>query len=48
MNILMTMTYDVGNPGPGLGQAQTCGLVKLVNSALDNLIWNGNTDINKQ
>jgi hypothetical protein len=20
-----TTTYDVGNPGPGLGQAQTCG-----------------------
>jgi len=19
-----TMTYDVGNPGPGLGKAQTC------------------------
>jgi hypothetical protein len=22
------MTYDVGNPGPGLGQAQKCGGVK--------------------
>jgi hypothetical protein len=22
--------YDVGNPGPGLGQAQTCGRVKPV------------------
>jgi hypothetical protein len=26
-----TMTYDVGNPGPGLGQAQQCGGVKTVN-----------------
>ena len=26
-----TMTYDVGNPGPGLGQAQKCGRVKPVN-----------------
>ena len=25
-----TMTYDVVNPGPGLGQAQKCGRVKLV------------------
>jgi len=25
------MTYDVENPGPGLGQAQNCGRVKLVN-----------------
>jgi hypothetical protein len=25
------MTYDVGNPGPGLGQAQKCSEVKLVN-----------------
>jgi hypothetical protein len=24
------MTYDVENPGPGLGQAQKCGRVKLV------------------
>jgi hypothetical protein len=23
-----TMTDDVGNPGPGLGQAQKCGRVK--------------------
>jgi len=23
-------TYDVGNPGPGLWQAQKCGGVKLV------------------
>jgi hypothetical protein len=25
------MTYAVGNPGPGLGQTQKCGEVKLVN-----------------
>ena len=25
------MTYDVGNPNPGLQQAQICGGVKLVN-----------------
>jgi hypothetical protein len=25
------MTYDVGNPGPGLRQEQQCGGVKLVN-----------------
>jgi hypothetical protein len=27
----MTMTYDIGNPVPGLGQAQKCVGVKLVN-----------------
>jgi len=26
------MTYDVGNPGPVLKQAQKCGGVKLVNA----------------
>jgi hypothetical protein len=47
---------DVGNPGPGLMQAQQCGRVKLVNGiptlwgrtqapTLDNWISNGNTDI---
>jgi hypothetical protein len=25
------MTYDVGNPGSGLGQAQKCGNVTQVN-----------------
>ena len=30
-NIKKTMTYDVVNPGPGLGQMQTCGGVKLIN-----------------
>jgi hypothetical protein len=24
------MTYDVGNPGPGLGQAQKCGRDKPI------------------
>ena len=24
------MTYDLGNPGPGLGQAQKCGGVKAI------------------
>jgi hypothetical protein len=34
-----TKTHSVGNPGPGLGQAQTCGgLYKLVNGI-------SNTDI---
>jgi hypothetical protein len=31
MNTKKTTTYDVGNPGPGLGQAQKCGRVKPVN-----------------
>ena len=25
------MTYDIGNPGPGLGQTLTCGGVKSIN-----------------
>jgi hypothetical protein len=25
-----TMTYDIGNPGPVLGQTQTCSKVKFV------------------
>ena len=29
-NTKKAMTYDVENPGPGLGQAQKCGRVKLV------------------
>ena len=37
----MTMKYDVVNTGPGLGQAQKCDSVKLVNG-----ISNGNTNIN--
>jgi hypothetical protein len=31
LNTNTTMTYNVRNPGPGLGQAQTCGRIKLVN-----------------
>jgi hypothetical protein len=31
VNIKKTMTYDVGNPGPGLELAQKCGEVKFVN-----------------
>jgi hypothetical protein len=31
LNTKMTTTYDVGNPGLGLGQAQKCGGVKPVN-----------------
>jgi len=31
MNTKKTTTYDVGNPGPGLGQAQICGRVKPAN-----------------
>jgi hypothetical protein len=27
---IKTTAYDVGNPGPGLGQPQTCGRVKPV------------------
>jgi hypothetical protein len=26
------MTYDIGYPGPGFGQAQKCGGVKPVNA----------------
>jgi len=46
------MTYDVGYPGPGLGQAQKCGRVKQLMgsqpSPLNNWISKGNTYINKQ
>ena len=31
LNTEKTTTYDVGNPDPGLGQAQKCGGVKLAN-----------------
>ena len=30
-NIVKNTTYDVRNPGPGMGQAESCGGVKLVN-----------------
>jgi hypothetical protein len=49
----LTTTYWFGNPpGPGLGQAQWCGGVKLVNRNLalssDYWISNDNTEINEQ
>jgi hypothetical protein len=28
LNRKNTTSYDIGNPGPGLGQAQICGVVK--------------------
>jgi hypothetical protein len=28
LNIKKTMTYDIWNPGPGLGQTQECGEIK--------------------
>jgi len=31
------MTFDIGNQGPGLGQAQKCGRDKPVNG---NMLWN--------
>ena len=31
LNTKNTTTYHIGNPDPGLGQAQKCGGVKLVN-----------------
>jgi hypothetical protein len=48
-----TMTYDIRNPGPGLGEAQTYGRVKLLNG-ISTLLLNkldpmpGNTYLNKQ
>jgi hypothetical protein len=33
----MIITYDVGNPGIGLGQAQKCGGVKQVNNVIQTL-----------
>ena len=33
-----TTTYEVGNPGPGLGQAQQCGGVKPVNGIITLLL----------
>ena len=36
------MTYDVVNPGPGLGQAQTCSEVKSVNGTPPTLDLNSN------
>jgi hypothetical protein len=42
------MTYAVGNPGSGLGQAQYCGGVKLnkrIPTPIGNRISNSNTDL---
>ena len=50
--IKKTTTYNMGNPGPDLGQAQKCGWVTLVHELMgsqpspsDNWISNNNTDI---
>jgi len=32
-------TYDVVNPGPGLGQMQTCGGAKLINEIPNIPTW---------
>ena len=54
MNILTELIKykkDIGNPGPGLIQAQKCGGVKPVYRMpilLDNWISNGNTYLNTQ
>jgi hypothetical protein len=32
MNTKKTTTYDVGNPGPGLGQKNVAGLNQLIGS----------------
>jgi len=44
LNTQKTTTYDVGNPGPGLGQAQKCGGITSFNG----IPTHANTDINKQ
>ena len=33
------MTYGVGNQGPGMGQAQQCGRVKLVSIKIGLGLW---------
>jgi len=53
VNPVYILRHNVGNPGPGLGQTQKCGGVKLVSGisslslSLDNWISGNNTDINK-
>ena len=46
-----TTTYDIGNLGPGLRQAQQCGRIKLANGTqpypLGNWVSNSNTDVKK-
>lgn len=39
LNIEKTTTYDAGNPGHCLRQAQNCGRVKLVNGILFTCIY---------
>lgn len=34
LNAITAISYDIGNPGPGLGQAQKYGGVKPVNAIL--------------
>jgi hypothetical protein len=49
LNIKMTTTYGIGNPGPGFGQAQTYGGVKLANGIPTlPLLKIDNTDIKKK
>ena len=35
----MTMTYDIGNPEPGLGQAHICGRINLAKGIPDLPSW---------
>jgi len=37
----MAMTYDLGNPGPGLGQTYKCGGVRPVNRIPNRLLITG-------
>jgi len=39
LNIKKTMTYEFGNPDPGLGQAHTCGGIKPVNGTPTHCIF---------
>ena len=47
-----TTTYSIGNPGPGLGQAQKCGGVKQIMSAKYRYLrrnqFNGHSEYKKQ
>jgi hypothetical protein len=43
-----TTTNAVGNPVPGLGQAQKCGGVKQINECSPIWISNGNINIYKR
>ena len=48
LNMKKNMTYDIGNPGPDLGEKPTCGEVNPVNGIPTLPISNDNTDINKR